>query len=175
MEGSEIQALARMLDRVDYYRLLKLERDAKAHEVRAAYQRMRREFHPDRHLSGHQDTREAVDRIAKRLNEGYSVLRDADRRQAYDHGLADNRLRFTPETEDEVKEETLAASGTTPNGRKFFALARTDEQRGDFEKAHANVKMAMTFEPSNPYFKAKLGELAAKLPKKDAKSSYTIR
>ena len=89
--------------------------------------------------------------------------------------VAENRLRYTLETEDEVKEETQASSGATPNGRKFSALARADEQRGDFEKAHANVKMAMTFEPSNPYFKAKLEELAAKLPKKDAKSSYAIR
>lgn len=175
MEGSEIRALARMLDRVDYYRLLRIERDAKAHEVRAAYQHMRREFHPDRHRAGDEETREAVDLIAKRLNESYAVLRDAARRQAYDHGLAENRVRYTPETADEVKEETQAATGSTPNGRKFFALAREDELRGDFEKAHANVKMALTFEPSNAYFKAKLEELAPKLPKKDAKSSFAIR
>jgi DnaJ-class molecular chaperone len=175
MEGSDIRALARMLDRVDYYRLLRIERDAQAHEVRSAYQAMRREFHPDRHRAGDEDTREAVDQIAKRLNESYSVLRDASRRNAYDHGLEDDRLRYTPETADEVKEETQAASGATPSGRKFFALAREDELRGDTEKAHANVKMAMTFEPSNPYFKAKLEELTAKLPKKDAKSSFAIR
>jgi DnaJ-class molecular chaperone len=175
MKGPDIRALAKMLDRVDYYKLLRIERVAKAHEVRAAYQRMRREFHPDRQRATDETTRDAIDRIAKRLNEGYSVLRDASRRQAYDHGLENDRLRYTPETEEEVKEETQVASGTTPNGRKFFALARTDEQNGDLEKAHANVKMALTFEPSNPYFKAKLEELAEELPKKDAKSSFAIR
>lgn len=175
MQASEIRALARMLDRVDYYRLLRIERAAKAHEVRSAYQQMRREFHPDRHRRAEPEVQDAVDRIAKRLNESYAVLRDARRRQAYDVGLGDNRLRYTPETEEAVKEETQAASGTTPNGRKFFALAREEELRGDFEKAHANVKMALTFEPSNPHFKAKLEELAGKLPKKDSSKSFAIR
>ncbi len=175
MDSSEIRALAKMLDRVDYYRLLHVERDAQAHEVRAAYQKMRRDFHPDRFRANDGDTRESVDQIAKRLNESYSVLRDAARRQAYDHGLEHDRMRYTPESDEEVRADSQASAGMTPSGRKFFALAREEERRGEFAKAHANVKMALTFESSNAYFKAKLEELTGKLPKPDSKNPFAIR
>ena len=46
MTEEEIKALARILDRVDYYRLIKAEREASDSEIRAAYHQARRRFHP---------------------------------------------------------------------------------------------------------------------------------
>jgi len=178
MTGSEIRALSKLLDRIDYYRLMRVERAAPAHEVRSAYQAMRREFHPDRHRAQDEDVRDAIDRIAKRLNEAFAVLRSDTRRQAYDRGLTDDRLRYTAETDDEVKVDTIAAGGTTPNGRKFFALCREAERLGDVEKAVAQLKMALTFEAKNPFFKAKLEDLESRLPKSDGKAkknAFAIR
>ncbi|MBW2413447.1 MAG: DnaJ domain-containing protein [Deltaproteobacteria bacterium] len=175
MKGSEIRALARMLDRVDYYRLLKVERGAPSREIRSAYQTRRREFHPDRYRATDDETRDAVDRISKRLNESFSVLRHDARREAYDRGLEGDSVRYTAEAKEEVKDGTMAAAGRTPNGRKFFAMAGEEERRGDIEKAQANVKMAMTFEPGNAHFKAKLEELKERLPKPDSKTSYAIK
>ena len=175
MKGSEIRALARVLDRVDYYGLLEVKRDAPAHEIRSAYQARRRAFHPDLYRGSDEETREAVDLLSKRLNEGFSVLRDDARRQAYDRGLAEDRVRYTSEDEEQVKDDSMEAAGRTPNGRKFFAMAQEEERRGDIEKAHANVKMALTFEPGNGSFKAKLADLKARLPKPDPKSPYAIK
>src|ERR1700741_4775582 len=87
MAPSEIPALARIIEELDYYQLLDLRRDAGMGEVKRAYHNSSRAFHPDanRHLEG--QVRAASHAIAKRITEAYAVLRDARRRQAYDRSL----------------------------------------------------------------------------------------
>jgi hypothetical protein len=49
--------------------------------------------------------------------------------------------------------------GTTPQGRRFFTLARADIERNDRDSAIRNLQMALTYEPANGTFKRKLDEL----------------
>ena len=49
--------------------------------------------------------------------------------------------------------------GTTPQGRRFFALARADIDRDDLDSAIRNLQMALTYEPASEFFKQKLREL----------------
>lgn len=176
MKDSEIQALARILDRVDYYRLLKVERSAAPPAVRAAYRRMRRNFHPDAYQHRSEELREAVSQIAKRVNEGYQVLRDSGRRAAYDRSLERGELRISTRTEEEAKEQAEERTGSTASGRRFFQEAVQAERAGDLVAAVKSIKMALTFEPSNEHLQQKLADLEAKVPKK-AKSSnpFAIR
>ena len=64
---------------VDYYEVLKLERSASEDDVRRAYRRMAKEFHPD----VNPDDSEA-DQNFKAINEAYEVLRDPQKRAMYD-------------------------------------------------------------------------------------------
>src|SRR5215510_4199165 len=155
----EIKALARVIDRVDYYRLLKVDPGASAETVRGAYHDARRRFHPDAFLKHPDDVRDAVDRIARRITEGYLVLRDRTRRAAYDSALSSGQVRYDPELESAAKVEADSARGTTPNGKRYFGLHQEAEKAGDIVKAHANLKTALTFEPKNEAFKAKLAAL----------------
>ena len=81
---AEIRALAKLVDELDYYQLLEIPRQATGSELKKAYYESSRRFHPDanRHLDP--ELRVAVEQIAKRLSEAYSVVRDPRRRQAYD-------------------------------------------------------------------------------------------
>jgi len=180
VKPTEIRALNRLLDRIDYYRLLRIDRGAQASEIRSGYHRMRRELHPDRFLQEPAEIQEALDRIARRLNEAYVVLRDTTRRTAYDRGLGGGHLRYQEEVADQVRAERAAAGGTTPNGRRFYKMMEDDERRGDLQRALSNIKMALTFEPGNEGFQAKQKELQARVAESgDDKgpkgSSYTIR
>ncbi len=65
----------------DYYAVLGVSRSASFEEVRAAYRRLARQHHPDVNPSA-----EAAERM-RRINEAWEVLRDADRRAAYDRTL----------------------------------------------------------------------------------------
>jgi DnaJ-class molecular chaperone len=159
----EIRALARMLDRLDYYRLLKIEPGASLAAIREAYHRARCRFHPDSYLSRDAETRDAVDRIARRITEGYMVLRSRERRAAYDRTLTSGATRFSAEAEDDAKTIVSARQGLTQNGRRFVALADQEERAGNRKGAVLHLKMAVTFEPQNEALRDRLVRLQAKL------------
>ena len=159
MSPGEIQALARLVDRMDYYRLLRVERHAPLGQIRAAYHGARRVFHPDCYLREPSDIQQAVDHIARRITEAWMVLRDSSRRPAYDRGLDEGNLRYTPEAEEQRQAESQARGGRTPNGRKFFAMSKEAEDEGDLGRAIANLQTALTFEAKNPAFLERLEDL----------------
>jgi DnaJ-class molecular chaperone len=158
----EIKALASILDELDYYELLHLPRSASTSAVRRAFHEASRRFHPDSNRRLDREAREPLERIARRITEAYTVLRDSKRRQAYDtrreqaDGATRMQLAEAVEADKKALQERL---GTTPNGRRFFARAHGDIDRGDLASASRNLQMALTFEPSNSFFREKLEEI----------------
>lgn len=171
MNEAEISALARMLDRLDYYKLLKVESDTPSPRIKVAYLQMRCGFHPDAFNGKPGELRDAVSRISKRLNEAYQVLRDPVRRQAYDKGLELGELRFTASAEEESRQETSAQPGKTESGKRFWTEADAAERAGDLAGAVKKLKMALTFESDNERFKEKLADLEKRAPKKKKSSN----
>lgn len=170
MNPSEIKAMARVIDRLDYYRLLKLDPRADAGQLRSAYHDARKRFHPDCFLGHPDEIREAVDRIARRITEGYLVLRDRSRRAAYDSALSGGHLRFSHEVEEAVQTEVAQKRGVTPNGKRYFTLCEEEERNGALPKAIAHLKTAITFEPKNLVFRQKLDRLEQQLKAARAKA-----
>lgn len=62
----------------DYYEILGIKRDAAGAEIKSAYRKLARKFHPDVNK-----TKEAEQKF-KDINEAYEVLSDKDKRQRYD-------------------------------------------------------------------------------------------
>ena len=160
----EIRALARIIDELDYYQLIHARRGATARELKDAYYETSRTFHPDanRHLDP--DLREAVERIARRVTEAYSVLRNPRRRAAYDRRLVEGgcpRMQLV-EAEAEAQRRSQQEQGRTPQGRQYHALARADLERGDLAAAARNLQTALAFEPDNRGFQEQLAALRAR-------------
>ena len=162
LAAAEIRALASLLDELDYYQILEIPRDAPASAVKRAYHTVSRRLHPDANRDLDASLRRELERIAKRVSEAYSVLRDGRRRQAYDEKVASGaapRLQLAQAEAAAEKRTTEAHLGRTPNGRRFFTLARADIDRGDLGSASRNLQTALTFEPGNDFFKKKLSEI----------------
>ena len=62
----------------DYYEVLGVKPDAKDADIKSAYRRLARKYHPD--VSKESGAEEKF----KAVNEAYEALKDASRRQAYD-------------------------------------------------------------------------------------------
>jgi len=162
---AEIEALARIIDDLDYYQLLHLERDASPREIKDAYYASSRTFHPDLHRNLAPKLREAVAVIARRVCEAYSILRDPRRRPAYDRHIeqgGDARMRLSAR-ESPGTERPDEVNARTPQGRQYLTLANADLLRSDLTTAVRNLQTAVTFEPDNEGLKALLEETRRKL------------
>ncbi len=67
----------------DYYQILGVPRDAEKSDIKKAYRKLARRYHPDVNSEA-----DAEDKF-KEVNEAYEVLKDSDKRQAYDRFGAD--------------------------------------------------------------------------------------
>src|SRR6267143_7092950 len=95
----EARALAQVLEELDYFQILKIGQAASPAEIKAAYYRESRAYHPDRFSTlPPGELKDNIGRIYKRINEAYVCLREDSKRIKY---LADiiggerqKKLRF---------------------------------------------------------------------------------
>ena len=177
----EVESRIAALDGLDYFEVLRVPRTAGAAEVKTAYHRESRAYHPDRYAAMPSPAlRDLIGRVYRRVNEAYTVLRDDAKRARY---LADvtgpdraRKLRFTESDEAQVKGDEMRKMeeqfGTTPNGRKLFAAALRDVEAQRWEAAERALKAAVMYEPANGKFKELLARVESSKPKVDP---YKIR
>ena len=89
-----------------YYAILGISSSAKFDEIKAAYRRLIKEFHPDNYTGGSD--------IFQQIQEAYSILNDNQERRQYDQDLIYARARvpfskkFSPEPEHLLPEKQSA-------------------------------------------------------------------
>lgn len=164
--------MAFALEFEDYFQMLQLGQGATSADIKRAFYRESRIYHPDRfyHLPAG-GAKEHINTIYKRITEAYYVLRDDAKRKKY---LADitgperaSKLRYSDASEAEQKAEAKKAVeeefGANPKSRQFFKSALTDLAAENWSSAERNLKMGLTYDPANQKFKDRLVEVQKKL------------
>src|SRR5438067_1994325 len=67
------------MDYKDYYKILGLQKNAGAEEIKKTYRKLAVKFHPDKNPGNKQ-----AEEKFKEINEAYEVLSDAEKRKKYD-------------------------------------------------------------------------------------------
>jgi len=181
---AELDQRFAQLDHLDYFQLLKLTPQAALADIKSAFYRESRTYHPDRffHLKDRL-FKEKVSAVYRRLTEAYYVLRDDLKRKRYLADIAsperNAKLRFTEaaeaETKQQVKKEQEEQIGVHPKGRHFYGVAMKDVASGNLPSAERNLKTALTFEPSNARYKEKLAEIQQQIHEDAKKQGHSFK
>lgn len=166
---------AAALDRMDYFQVLNVPYEAQPNDIRVAYRKASKNFHPDRYSRlGDENLKKAIYKIAKRIAEAYTVLRNDQKRPIYLKLVRgperEKNLRFSESQEEiqkKVKEEQI---GTTTQGRQFYQQGIVELKRKRFDQAESAFKSALMYEPENALYQEKLKEA-----EKNNISDYTVK
>jgi DnaJ domain len=167
-----IQDIAQILNGLDYFVVLGVSPQSTSVEIKKRFHNLSRTYHPDRffHLAN-VSLREQLNIIYKRVTEAYFVLRDDAMRSKYAADVAGperiEKLRFTETSEAEQKAEArkqvVEEFGTNPKARPFFKSAVADIENKNYQSAERNLKMGLTYEPTNQRFKQMYQEVQKSL------------
>lgn len=153
----------------NYYQVLGVSRDAKLDEIKKAFRKLARKFHPD--VSKESDANERM----KEINEAYAVLCDQDKRAAYDE------LFFRPEgARDRGQSPPWPGGdgGLGPDASDFFhnifgqagQARQSQEFRMRGQDQHGRIEIAL----ADAYLGAQR-ELSLRTPELDAQGMLHTR
>ena len=156
------------LDRLDYYTLLGVSRDAEVDEIRSAFRRFARKYHPDRYAGASEDKRARANAIYRRGSEAVSVLAEPAARSAYDAMLAKGTLRLSADARERaiapkqvVRKRAIPIQST--RAKDLYREAVECARLGDWGGAWGYMKEACDAEPGNAYLEGQLVRLDGKL------------
>src|SRR5260370_16148213 len=131
----KLNGLAARLNTLDYFQILNIEKNATPVEIKTAFHRWSRAYHPDRFYQlADKELKLRVNEVYKRITEAYYILRDDGKRKAYLTDISGperiQKLRFTEASElgtkAAIRKEHDEQIGTHPKGRQFFQTCMTD-------------------------------------------------
>jgi curved DNA-binding protein CbpA len=74
------------MDRKDYYSILGISKDASSEEIKNAYRKLAKQWHPDLHQQDGPGAVKYAEEKFKEIGEAYDILSDSDKKSRYDAG-----------------------------------------------------------------------------------------
>ena len=175
-----IDQILEWIEKVDYYQLFNLQPGASSTDIKAAYFKLSKQYHPDRFFTtAEKDSRDKITTVFKRMNEAYTVLKNPEKRRRYDKAISGpdraKNLRYQPGEEDKQILVSPENQAKTVNGKKYLKLALIAEQKKDWRNAEMNLQFAVKYEPENDFMKKMLERVKEEITKMPKENPFKIR
>ncbi|MFQ3580701.1 DUF4388 domain-containing protein [Chloracidobacterium validum] len=155
----------------DPHEILGVSPHATRDEIRDAYYRLAKDFHPDRHLNATLETRRQVDAVFARVTEAYEAIRDGGQKPTVLSPMPLTAVTPSPRGSAPLPPPTSPAlAGETTAQRearaeKAFQDARAKIANRDFVGAVTLLREAVTLNPDAARYHLLLGTTLAAHPK----------
>ena len=126
----------------DWYKVLQISRQASDKEIKAAYRKLAKKYHPDAHPGD-----KKCEAYFKEITEAYTILSDAKKRKKFDEEL--DGLKHTTDYQTKAKRQNKTqteATGTidfqniSRNFERFFGFDPKTKEVVNEEKLNPNLK-----------------------------------
>lgn len=151
------------LQHQDYYEVLGLQQEAPRDEIKRAYFRLAKEYHPDRHFqSGLEVLTPHLETLFRRITEAYDTLLMERKRKDYDMELTMKKFKGRRE-----EPAGSSMSGQVQQGQQAL-------QKGDFKTAAYYFEAVVRAVPDKAAYHALLAKTLTQLPgrQRDAETHY---
>ena len=161
-----------MADETNYYKILKVSKDAPEREIKRGYHRLAREFHPDK-ASSPEEQAQFEEQFAL-ISKAYNVLKDPEKRKAFDHSLKQEAEQAAASDAPPKASGTIVAGGRTVDAdraniaQRAFAKGSQLYNMGEFARAIDFFEAAIKNNSNEPHYFAKLAQSLMK-----SKRSFT--
>ncbi len=161
-----LQAYEQM-EKQDYYQMLGLSRDFTEAELRKAYRKLVKAYHPDRYYgSTLNDLNEKLEMIFIKVREAYKALGNEAGRSRYDRDLSEGTAKT--EQADKPVDKKVVAADQFELGMKAYA-------EGDFRSAEGSFAWACTFDPDNAAYFYYNGLALEKIPQRGRDAEESLK
>lgn len=158
-----------------YHELLGVERDADAKQIKRAYFKLSKDYHPDRYFRRNIGAHaERLDCIFKKILEAYELLSDPTTRAEVERSLdaappppgggpqrpLTKLERLRQRMPFKIPEAVL--NERRARAHDFFDAARFAMENGNYLEAASSVRLAIAFDPFNDEYKKAFGEVQGK-------------
>ena len=173
-----------------HYEMLQVGRRAEPKEIKRAYFRVSREFHPDSFFRKNLGSyKQKIEALFKRISQAYEVLGNQQKREAYDKTLP---YEPTPEEIEEQRQVALQQERAKKlrherrqrllkrspvvarrgQARKHYEDAKQWSEQKEFTKAANSIRLALTLDPNNQDYKKLLEEVAPRADEIRAENDF---
>jgi tetratricopeptide (TPR) repeat protein len=173
-----------------HYEMLQVDRRAEPKEIKRAYFKVSREFHPDSFFRKNLGSyKQKIEAIFKRISQAYEVLGNEQKRAAYEKTLP---YEPTPEEIEEQRQVALQQERAKSlrkerrqrllkhspvvarkgQARKHYEDAKSWAEQNEYTKAANSIRLALTLDPQNEDFKKLLEEVAPRADEIRAENDF---
>jgi curved DNA-binding protein CbpA len=155
--------LARMKTAKDYYEVLDVPRIATGEEIKDAYHKLARQYHPDRFHQGDSGLRAEIGSAFARIAQAYETLSDSGQRGTYDKKRIPGSGSGNTKPEQK-KDPGAPAKKEDSRAKTSFRLGMDALEQNNFEEAARLLGEAAILEPREGRYRAQYGRALTFLP-----------